>query len=102
MTEAEAMLKWCPFTRTIPYIDMPDGSADIVGGIAAFNRLTNKKVAGPTNPPACRCLASNCMAWRWEMKDVGTPPHPMMAQFPPYEPNYQPTEHGFCGLACRP
>jgi hypothetical protein len=50
LTEAHAKTKWCPHART--YV-----SADIL--VSA-----NRRGTGPD--PECLCLASACMAWRWE------------------------------------
>lgn len=46
VTEAEALTKWCPFTRE---------------GITARERV----VDGKPGPDASRCIGSRCMAWRW-------------------------------------
>jgi hypothetical protein len=88
MTEDEAKTKWCPFVR----------HSDDSGG--SFNRgmfpgdATNK---GRTNDCwQCNCIASQCMAWRWdqtrwmlEHDDRG------MLMRPPKDG----VPRGYCGLA---
>lgn len=53
-TEQEASTRWCPFAR-YAVSDQPGA-----------NRW---KQSEPTphalNPVPCRCIASQCMAWRW-------------------------------------
>lgn len=69
MTEHEARTKWCPFVR---YVEI-----DNDGAVAtpAYNRDCEE------GNPGCRCIASDCMAWRrWTL----TP------------------EEGHCGLAGKP
>lgn len=73
MTEDEARQKWCPFVR----VAYPES----IGGCNVINRLYNTPSPGP-----CRCIASGCMAWRWE---EGAP----VLSY---------TGHGFCGLAGEP
>lgn len=75
LTEDEAKEMWCPFAR-------------YSSGTAAANRW---KQSEPTphalNPVPCRCIASECMAWRW--KDQ--PPENKVAG--------EDSWRGFCGLA---
>lgn len=75
MTEEEARTKWCPFGR----VYSPNG---------AYNRTETTAAAGPS-----RCIASNCMAWRW-IKDPVTNLFTFGKELPSYE-----GEHGYCGLA---
>ena len=49
LTEAEAREKWCPMVRYV------SGDDD-----APANRWS-----GVNNPSPCRCIASQCMAWRF-------------------------------------
>lgn len=76
MTEAEAMTRWCPFSRTARYEGTP------------INRNVGEGYAKHT-----LCLASDCMAWRWQSKPFA---------------NVQPGEtgpaagSGYCGLAGAP
>lgn len=71
MTEDEAKTKWCPFVRVL--LDTPDLKG-------TGNRLSSLE-ADLDNPVQARCIASDCMAWRW----IGPP-------------RDQP-RHGVCGLA---
>lgn len=57
MTEAEARTKWCPFARAALEIEAPGPS---VPTALAVNRHRNGKARY-----SCRCLASDCMAWRF-------------------------------------
>lgn len=66
MTEDEAKTKWCPQSRYVyGFGDHPQNRWKQEGGEAL-------------NPLACRCIASECMMWRWWSEDKGT---------------------GYCGLA---
>jgi hypothetical protein len=47
MTEAEALKRWCPFTR-------------LAGSTGAFNRARGEKLL----PEGTMCIGSLCMAWR--------------------------------------
>lgn len=98
LTEDEAKTKWCPFARVRGKYD--DGPT------SAFNRcppFDNALV------PECRCIASECMAWRQGLKrnPDWKPRHGMMsgieehpdAREPPYIVD---AERGYCGLAGRP
>ncbi len=70
MTEEEAKTKWCPFARLTDTIDNTAGDENV--GITAINRdMTIAETAEACkthpdnmNPPAARCIASDCMAWR--------------------------------------
>jgi hypothetical protein len=67
LTEKQAKRKWCPFTRVIHTAgDVP----------LPANRFSDGQRATAT-----RCIASDCMMWRW----TGSAP-----------------ERGYCGLAGRP
>ena len=75
MTEDEAKLKWCPMARV----------AD--PAIGTFNR---DAVSSKHGIAGWMCLASGCMAWRWELPDselVG---------------ERSPLSRGHCGLAGKP
>jgi hypothetical protein len=75
MTEDQARQKWCPFARYHPEIRGDAVQWKTASGAA--NRF-DPETAGPKALASCRCLASDCMAWRWIM---GT------------------RDSGFCGLA---
>lgn len=111
MTEDEAKTKWCPFVREV-------GVAANGKQYTAGNRhIDFKSNATYGNPVGCRCIASECMAWRTD---------PMyrdryMVTFnskPEEEWHWNPTGHkgyesakvrilrdasfGYCGLAGKP
>ena len=74
MTEAEAKKKWCPRAR-------------ITAGVHEFNPISHGPAAITNRcdtPTMTDCLASECMAWRWE--DI--------ARRKPID--------GYCGLAGKP
>lgn len=64
MTEAEAVTKWCPFSRLCGIDDAGNGAVFQAGNRAALLRGA-EAVSFNENPESCRCLASACMAWRW-------------------------------------
>lgn len=61
MTEEDARQKWCPFARTF------DGPivAQKVAAVASVNRIGNEISIH------CRCVAAECMAWRWDKLSAG-------------------------------
>lgn len=72
MTEVEAKKRWCPFVRFLTY-----GDGD---SMCAINRGGD-----PVVRDACNCIASACMAWRWQDRTDGVE-----------------NPKGYCGLAGRP
>lgn len=60
--------------------------------------------------PSSRCIASECMAWRWAQKrnpDWKPEPGYMMSVTPTHPADDEPLyvadpEHGYCGLAGQP
>ena len=82
MNENEAKTKWCPFVRFQPIGN--DGNAQKNAGCG--NRVGGTVEEEPLlNPSTCRCIASQCMAWRWG-----------------YEIDDKKTKEGYCGLAGEP
>jgi len=79
LTEQKAKERWCPFVR------FTEGCDD-----AAANRWEET-----VNPERCRCIASQCMAWRWfDGEFTNEPEHvrrPLTDQ-----------RRGYCGLAGEP
>ena len=71
MTEDEAKQKWCPHARLRTSWSSPYGGVALAG--------TNRWEKGNA-----KCIASGCMAWRWE--DI--------AKRKPID--------GYCGLAGKP
>ena len=88
MTEEEAKKKWCPFARLLRF-----GSLDAHG---PFNRveIVTKNATSLHNPTTC--LASACMAWRWDNFD----PHDSKSSGGILLPKEQ--WPGHCGLAGKP
>lgn len=97
MTEEEAKTKWCPFARVVQpagdWAPAPAGNREIMGGaVGALNG-------------ANLCIASACMAWRWEYAPDGSfntrmeGPHLTVVE---RVPNLARTESGYCGLAGSP
>jgi hypothetical protein len=56
VTEEEARGKWCPFARRAAFLADFDG---VTRSMTAVNR------SGNLPDEDCRCIASDCMAWRW-------------------------------------
>jgi hypothetical protein len=90
MTEEQATTKWCPYTRVAPS-DMgakdDDKSFNVPNGAPVCNRI---QVAGSKRPGmthAMNCIASACMAWRWD-DELLPKPHRL--------------SQGHCGLAGKP
>ena len=58
MTEAQARERWCPFSRVLVCLPMNE-----LGG--AVNRFDVDDEAGEDWHRQTRCIANECMAWRW-------------------------------------
>lgn len=56
MTEAEAITKWCPFTR----VQLGDTAHS-----SNPPNSVNRSRAGLVVPDSCRCIASECAVWTW-------------------------------------
>jgi hypothetical protein len=85
MTEEEARGKWCPFVRQS---NGPDGS---------WNRTLHES-ASLTEPRTYGCIASECMAWRWEDGVIpGTD-----GKFYFGDETAQRPARGYCGLSGKP
>ena len=80
LTEEQARGKWCSETRVVG-ATAKDGTI-----ISAYNRITTDKET-TLAPALCRCLASDCMKWRWDEggRNFGADP-----------------SRGWCGLAGKP
>ena len=70
MTEDQAKTKWCPMTR----FKMDEVAVNRHNG-------TPGKIDVQFNPPYARCIASECMMWRWWQIEAN---------------------NGYCGLAGKP
>lgn len=80
MTEEEAKTKWCPFVR----------HTSSNGEDHAANRWGKS-----LSPEDCRCIGSQCAAWRWIYREHRGP----NSMFPSRD---EKTDRGFCGLAGKP
>jgi hypothetical protein len=62
MTEVEAKTKWCPLVRQLGTLKQPPlaGASDYV--VAAGSQNRGYAMGGALDN--CRCIASECMAWR--------------------------------------
>lgn len=94
MTEDEAKTKWCPFSRVV-HRDEDDQ--------ASWNRLEEVE---DSYPLGASCIASQCMAWRWVQRitnqaDLDNSFMWSVGGKRP-QPQFEDTEHGFCGLAGKP
>ena len=73
MTENEAKTKWCPQTQV---------AASATSGDRSITE--HKYISNRTPYEHSRCVASECMAWRWKL------------------PHRDPPPEGYCGLAGTP
>lgn len=72
VTVQEAAQLWCPQARIVrnETLNTPNASHDVlIGGV-------NRDALSPARhdrvfPHSCRCIASNCMLWRWHDKGRG-------------------------------
>jgi hypothetical protein len=81
LTEAEARDRWCPFARAANFdhdAHLPAGSVPVV-----INRWGHGNERSRPHGD-CMCLASRCMAWRWQGSED------------------RPERRGYCGLAGKP
>jgi hypothetical protein len=74
LTEEDARWRWCPFAR------VTDAGDHVVNRDGTLGKL-GKPEAGTY------CVASDCMAWRWEINEVG---------------RRSSGNRGYCGLAGAP
>ena len=87
MTEDEARTKFCPFAR-IAHVSAPTGGNRHYGGVGAEENLCM----------ITRCIASDCMAWRWRQEFTGT----ISNEDGGIAGLTIDTEIGYCGLAGKP
>jgi len=101
MTEDEAKTRWCPFTRVAQ-----EGRA-----VGHYNRILRRDGESQI-PYSTRCIASTCMAWRWqdEIERRWTALEPDGEGWQRVEAvggvahwaRTHRTPHGYCGLAGAP
>ncbi len=66
LTEDEAKQQWCPHARVCEV-----GDGELYG---PFNRYHTSEQSGPTDSGnEARCIASQCMAWRWARTHINDP-----------------------------
>jgi len=83
MIEEEAKTKWCPFARVVGLFSEYGAPQET---LASGNRFgAPHTFAPPELQQATRCIASECMAWRWSRKDFRNLPREEW--------------YGYCGLA---
>ena len=87
LAEEQARTKWCPKALSANGVEPESGNVSV-------NRVFQKGGADRD----CLCLASDCMAWRWEM---GFDHMPFGQVFDAGTEPMQPTGKGYCGLAGR-
>lgn len=92
MTEDEARMKWCPFSRVLAQTYTQQGEFKVSTGYN-YNRSPDDEEGYIT--PASMCIGSACMAWRtqtvWHSR-AGTIGRE----------NDKPDHVSFCGLAGAP
>ena len=110
MTEEEAKAKWCPFARVRNScldedclktdIELAPTKGDDYGVVAiapfagpAYNRFVTSggETADDWISPDNSCIASQCMAWRWQPTHINNPEGGDMI--------WSARTYGFCGLA---
>ena len=97
MTEDEAKMKWCPFSRTMGV----EGETIMPAANRVFMFDGDNKLVFP-HPEMCSCLASKCAAWRWDGEVVWSEMSKRwLAKDVPGGAKTNAAK-GFCGLAGRP
>ena len=92
LTEQEAREKWCPFARY-------SGSGFDCPSANRWKQAAPESEPHALNPIPCRCIASQCMAWR-----TGETAEFKRAADHEYQQSGKrlTSDTGFCGLAGRP
>lgn len=106
LTENEAARKWCPFARVAGTLSSAGGSGiGGAGGPPVYDTMRGAAInrdpigGGDSSPDGrCKCLASGCMAWRWQSSASMDNP----SRVPGAGTQEIKQERGFCGLAGRP
>jgi hypothetical protein len=94
-TEEEARKCWCPFTRAAAVDSVGAGRWRLIAKVPPFNRFFHT-TDGLIVPDTARCIASECMAWRWE-ENAET-----WTTGEKKKPNSMSNADGYCGLAGKP
>jgi hypothetical protein len=88
MTEDEAKTKWCPFVRYSAAFD--DYASN------RWKQGLPEDEPHALNPVPCRCIASECMVWRWDQTRWATEYDDRgLLMRPPKDG----VPRGYCGLA---
>lgn len=91
-TEEEAKKLWCPHVVASHSDPRRVSKHDSDGDYSLSDTIAGA--------PGNNCIASKCMAWRWDPGSFSYPPTP---DNPGGGPHAAPEEYrGFCGLAGRP
>lgn len=103
-TEEQARKCWCSFARIYASVSRNTTYREASGYNRVLGDTDGRKDADP-NPPVARCIAGECMAWRWanswfddEIDRVMRECRGMTAQ----EAASTIVPRGFCGLAGKP
>lgn len=86
MREAEALAKWCPFSRVAAPMH---SEAEGTNG----NRWPTEADPTGTQHQSESCIAGRCMAWRWDGTHVSDPDNPKGDMV------WSDRSYGHCGLA---
>lgn len=98
--ESEAKTKWCPQSRVMV--------TSFEGPVGVSPPSHNRRVDATSIKDVGPCIASACMAWRWdrleEVKEGGDHPHkwPDVAPCHSKDTERRFVRFGYCGLAGRP
>lgn len=102
-TEEEAKTKWCPFARTVER--WPDSGISVARNRVA-HIIGDGELDKVIRPFGCECIASECMAWRWNEEWKVQPERPNGPGWELWETSQTQNNAkwvkrhvGFCGLA---
>jgi len=90
-TLEEAKLLWCPFAKSVDTED--------------YSGPTSNRAWQGEAKSNCRCLADECMAWRWSAPEGHRVFHGALWKLDTLSGKWEPvsgwTPEGYCGLAGR-
>ena len=81
LTESEARTKWCPFARVLLPVHQSGNRISTFHKANAESERDKEHYAQQERD--CCCIASDCMAWRWQGRPVHVPDR----------------DFGYCGLS---
>lgn len=67
LTEKEARSKWCHAARVAGYMELKSGDQVFVANCVSVEPKLMAAGGNARNPPSARCIASDCMGWRWKV-----------------------------------